>query len=257
MRGKMTSNRVPLAGARGARMGRELLCVVFWTLLAKSAFAGEPRRVLLLHAFGHPFSPWSDMAGSFRAELIKRSAKPIDLYELSLDTGRVKNVEDEEPFINYVRALLAGRKPDLIVPVGAPATFFIQRHQTQLFPAAPMLIVGADVRRVATASLPKNSTAVLLNLDLPAYLENILRLLAQTTEVAVVVGNSPVERFWTAELRKDFHQFANRIKLEWFNDLSFSKMLRRASTMPPYSAIFWFLLFRGCSRGPLHARSGT
>jgi len=25
-----------------------------------------------LHAFGHAYSPWSDMAGSFRGELIKR-----------------------------------------------------------------------------------------------------------------------------------------------------------------------------------------
>ena len=33
--------------------------------------AVEPRRVLLVHAFGHAYSPWSDMAGSFRAELVK------------------------------------------------------------------------------------------------------------------------------------------------------------------------------------------
>jgi hypothetical protein len=48
------------------------------------AFSAEPRRVLMVHAFGHAYSPWSDMAGSFRAELIKQSKEPIDLYEVSL-----------------------------------------------------------------------------------------------------------------------------------------------------------------------------
>jgi hypothetical protein len=41
--------------------------------------AAEQQRVLLVHAFGHAYSPWSDMAGSFRAELVKTSREPIDL----------------------------------------------------------------------------------------------------------------------------------------------------------------------------------
>jgi hypothetical protein len=66
----------------------------WWTvalliLATTQAVAQEPRRVLLLHAFGHAYSPWSDMASSFRAELVRSSPGPIDLYEVSLDTARV------------------------------------------------------------------------------------------------------------------------------------------------------------------------
>src|ERR1700756_5019436 len=91
------------------------------TTLASSA--AEPRRVLLVHAFGHPYSPWSDVAGSFRERLIKRSPQPIDFYEVSLDTARVQDPQEEGPFIDDMRALVSGRKLDLIVPVGAPAMF--------------------------------------------------------------------------------------------------------------------------------------
>jgi len=211
-------------------------------LATAEAAAVEPRRVLILHAFGHAYSPWSDMAGSFRAELIKKSPEPIDLYEVSLDTARAQDPQDDEPFVEYIRAILSGRKLDLIVPVGAPATFFVQRYRPLLFPTTPMLIVGADVRRIPSATRTKNDTAVLLDLDLPAYLKNILRLRPQTTDIAVVVGNSPVERFWTSELRRDFQLVADRVNITWFNDLTFGEMLRRAATMPPQSAIFWFLL---------------
>jgi hypothetical protein len=110
----------------------------------------------MLHAFGHAYSPWSDTAGSFRAELIKKSPEPIDLYEVSLDTARVRDPKDEQPFVEYIRAALSGRKLDLIVPVGAPATFFMQRNRALLFPTTPMLIVGADQRRIPSATLREN-----------------------------------------------------------------------------------------------------
>jgi len=58
----------------------------------------------------------------------------------------------------------------------------------------------------------------------------------------VVVGNSPVERYWTSELRRAFEQFADRVNITWFNDLTLSEMQERAAGMPAQSVIFWFLL---------------
>jgi hypothetical protein len=155
--------------------------------------AAEPRGVLLLHPFGRAFSPWSDMAESFRTELVKRSPQAIDLYEVSLDTSRVQDPQQEAPFVEYLRALFRERNLDLIVPIGAPAAYFLQRHRTLLFPSTPMLIAGADRRRVPNATLGVNDALVAIHTDLPAYLENVLRLRPETTNLAVVIGNSPVE----------------------------------------------------------------
>src|SRR6185369_17504735 len=79
--------------------------ILLWTMTSWSA---EPRRVLIIHAFGHAYSPWGDMAGSFRVELFKKSKEPINLYEVSLDTARAQSRQDEAPFVEYIRALLAG-----------------------------------------------------------------------------------------------------------------------------------------------------
>lgn len=212
------------------------------TIWATAVSAAEPRRVLIIHAFGHAYSPWSDMAGSFRVELLKKSKEPIDLYEVSLDTARAQSRQDEAPFVEYIRALLAGRKVDLIVPIGAPSAFFVQRNRQLLFPDTPMLIVGAARRRISDNSLAENDAVVLSDLDLTEYLASILKLLPQTTDVAVVVGNSPVERYWTSELARAFQPFTDRVKIEWFNDLTFDAMLQRVAAMPPTTAILWFLL---------------
>src|SRR5258708_38202756 len=125
-------------------------------IFATTGAVAEPRRVLMLHAFGHAYSPWSDMAASFRAELIKKSPEPIDLYEVSLDTARVQDPHDEGLFVEYIRAVFYGRKLDLIVPVGAPAAFLMQRNRQMMFPTTPMLIVGADVRRIPSATRRAN-----------------------------------------------------------------------------------------------------
>jgi len=212
------------------------------TIWATAVSAAEPRRVLIIHAFGHAYSPWSDMAGSVRVELLKKSKEPINLYEVSLDTARAQSRQDEAPFVEYIRALLAGRKVDLIVPIGAPSAFFVQRNRQLLFPDTPMLIVGAARRRISDNSLAENDAVVLSDLDLTEYLASILKLLPQTTDVAVVVGNSPVERYWTSELARAFQPFTDRVKIEWFNDLTFDAMLQRAAAMPPTTAILWFLL---------------
>lgn len=222
--------------------------LTIWWAIALLSFAGmeataaSARRVLLLHAFGHAYSPWSDMAASFRAELIRRSPEPIDLFEVSLDTARAQDQQDDGPFVDYIRALLSARDPDLIVPVGAPAAFFVQRNRQRLFAKAPMLIVGADRRRISNSDLKDDDTGVLLDLDLPAYFENILRLRPETTEIAVVVGNSPVERYWALQLHRDSQRFTDRVNITWFDGLTFGEMLARAAMMPPTSVIFWFLL---------------
>jgi signal transduction histidine kinase len=216
--------------------------VILFFLLTADAHSAKPKRVLMLHAFGHAYSPWSDMAASFRAEIVRRSPEPIDLYEVSLDTARVQDTKDEAPFVEYIHALLSTQSPDLIVPVGAPAAFFLQRNRSRLFPTTPTLILGADIRRIPGATRSEYDTGVLLDLDLPAYVTNILQLLPGTTDIAVVVGNSPVERYWTSELRHAFQQFTDRVNIAWFNDLTFGEMQERAASMSPSSVIFWFLL---------------
>jgi signal transduction histidine kinase len=219
-----------------------VVCLFVLFVATDEISAAELRRVLLIHAFAHAYSPWSDMAASFREEILKKSPEPIDVYELSLDTARIRNPDDELPFVEHVLKVLSGRRLDLIVPVGAPAAFFLQRHRSQLFPETPMMVLGADRRRIPRDSLGKRDTAVLSNLDLPAFFENILRVLPETKHIAVVAGNSPVERFWASEIMREGQRFADRVEITSLNRLPFGEMRKRAATMPPKSVILWILL---------------
>jgi signal transduction histidine kinase len=199
----------------------------------------EPKRVLLLHSFGSEFAPWNEHARLLREELRRQSREPVDIFEASLATARYAG-DDEGPFVDYLRALFARRRLDLVITIGAPAVEFFQRYRQQLFPASPALYTGLDQERIPP--LTANEAAVAVANDPAGTVAHILRILPQTTNIAVVIGNSPTEKYWLERMRAEFQSFKGRVTFMWFNELSFEEMLKRASALPPQSAIFFALL---------------
>jgi signal transduction histidine kinase len=163
----------------------------------------------------------------------------IDLYEASLEMARIAQSPDEGALVDYLQALFAGRKLDLVVALGAPAARFFQKYRAQFFSSTPLLITAADQRTFSEGALTSNDATVPSTLDLPKLIENILQVLPDTTNIAFVIGASPLERFWVEGMRQAFQPFAGRVTFEWFNDLSQDEMVGRAASLPPRSALFY------------------
>jgi signal transduction histidine kinase len=130
----------------------------------------------------------------------------------------------------------------LIVTIAAPAASFFQRHRQQLFPSTPMLITALEQRRVALSAVTANDTVVATTIDFVSSFENILRVLPETANIAVVMGDSPIERYWVEQIRKELQPFSDRIAFSWLNDLSLDQMVKRVAVLPPRSAIFFGIL---------------
>ena len=205
---------------------------------------GAPRvkRVLILHSFGRDFAPFNALSSSFRTALAEQSATPIEFFEASLESTLFAEDGSEAFLVDYLRARFANRPADLVVPIGAPGLMFLQRHRDKLFPGVPMLVVGADKRRMSNLRSDANATAIGINFDFPGIIQNILQIFPSTTRIEVVTGNSPFEKFWMTELRRDVQPFTDRVRFEWLNELSFEAVRRRLATLPRDAAILYFLL---------------
>jgi PAS domain S-box-containing protein len=226
-----------------ARLIALSIIVVFAPVIsANGADAPRVKRVLILHSFGRDFAPFNAASSGFRTELAQQSAAPIEFLEASLETARFVEGGAETPFVEYLRALFAERPADLLVPFGAPAMNFLMRHRDKLFPGVPLLVGAVDRRRLSGVNLGANATAVGVDLDLPGIIENILEILPGTTNIEVVIGNSPLEKFWLVELRRDFEPFTNRIRFNWLNELSFEAMRKHLATLPPNTAVLHAVL---------------
>jgi signal transduction histidine kinase len=228
-----------------ARLGLCVCLLVLAVILpgpASSAPRGEPKRVLMLHSFGRDFRPWSEYALSIKAELERQSPWPLDLQEHTLLTARFENPGPEAPFVDYLRSLYAGRQPDIVLSIGAPAARFVQKYRAQLFPETPMVLTAVEQRLVDRTLLTSNDTVVSVHNDFSAFFGSILRVLPDTRTIAVVIGASPLEKFWLDEAKKEAQPFENRVAFVWYADLPFEEILKRAAALPPHTVLFWGLM---------------
>jgi len=212
------------------------------SFVCSATLAAEPKRILVLHSFGRDVKPWSEYSKSIRTELLRQSPWPMEIIDQSLLTSRSADENPEVPFVEYLRALFAKRPLDLIVSVGAPAASFVQRHRQQLFATTPMVFTAVEQRRIQRSNLTEDDAVVATAHNFPALIENILQVLPNTKTVAWVLGASPGEKLWLEDVRKELAPYADRVSFIWYNDRSFTDILKHAAALPPHSAIFWHLM---------------
>lgn len=224
-----------------------------WRLVLLAALAGalpaplraaepEQKRVLILHSFGREFRPWSEYARTIRQELDRQSPRPLELQEQTLATARSDAPEAEAAFVEYLRVLYANRPPHLVLTIGAPAANFAQNYRAKLFPQTSFLLTAVEQRRVDYGSLTGNDAVVAVANDFPLFWNSILQVLPDTRTIAVVIGASPIEKFWRRELEKEAKAFENRVRFVWYADLAFEQILKQAASLPPHTAILWQLM---------------
>jgi His Kinase A (phospho-acceptor) domain len=202
--------------------------------------AAQPKKILFHYSFGPSFQPWARWGREICKELVKQSRRPLDIQEHSVITARNGDDAAEAKFVEYLAALNAQRQPDLIVAFGAPAARFVQRHRADLYPTTPMLLAAVEVRRIDQSMLSEQDVVAAVRADYVVLFENILRLLPETKAIAIIIGNSPNERFWADEQQRMLGPLiANRVELIFYNKRPFGEILKEAASLPPHSAIFY------------------
>ena len=180
-------------------MRRCLLRSRVWLTLAfaaSSAAQPAPRSVLLLHSFDVDPRRDAAFARGFRTELSKQSREPINFFDASLQPTPSGGAFQEEAVANYLRSSLAGQRLDLVMTISAPAALSRKSIASSSFPTTPLLLAGVDHRWVEHEVLTADETVVPIAIDPPRIVEDILRLRPQTTNLIVVLGDSPFERLW-------------------------------------------------------------
>jgi len=214
------------------------------TLTALSAPAAEPKCVLVIHSFVNAAPPFTTHSTAFETALTAEFGGRVDLDEVSLDVARYADLDMQEALVEYLQKRRRKWQPDLVVPIGSPAGIFVAQYRDRLFPETPIVYCGLDRRRLPPDALKKNAAFVGEDFNLPGFVEDILQVAPATTNIAVVIGASPLEQFWKEAFRREYEPFTNRVSFTWLDDLSFDQMLERVGRLPPRSFIFLMLLMR-------------
>lgn len=222
------------AGCRLTLWGLLLLAVASWAVGAV-----PPRRVLVLRSYERGIEPFETFAGAFRTALASDAPFPVEFHEITLATALSPSIGSEAPFVDFLSAFGAGRRLDLVVAIGGPATHFVQEHRGGIFTATPLLMAGTERRLVQEPLLTADDAAVSVQFDLAGALESILQLFPETDEIVLVIGRSPSEQFWAEELRRELQPFHDRARLTLWDGLPYATILERAAALPSRSVIFY------------------
>ena len=102
-------------------------------------------------------------------------------------------------------------------------------------------MLAMDQRIAPVEYLEPGDSVVGAKLSPSRLLNDILALLPDTTTVAVIFGDSPGERTWVNEFRKEFAPFENRISFLWLNNLSLPELRERVATLRPGTVVLYGL----------------
>lgn len=216
------------------------LAALLWLLVRASGFGGTTNpltRVLIVDSFGRDVAPWNVIEPAFKAELTRQITSPIEFRVGSRETGDFGDVEAEAAFARYLRALYPSGRPAVAALIGPPAMAFWERQGHSVFPQTPTVLCGVDDSMLQGRTLPSSQKTVVMTSNLPALIGIILQVLPQTTNIAVVGGDSRVERTWFAECRKAWQPYAGRVGITWLTHMPFEEQVRRVAVLPPGSAV--------------------
>jgi signal transduction histidine kinase len=240
-----------IAAARSRPWNVVALLLAFLALCTPlGAMTAKSKRVLVLHSFGREFAPYDANVAAFRMELAKSSREPVAVYDASLDAGQASGSDGQKAFVELLRQRFADSPPDVVVTFGPPAAAFYTQNRDRLFPGTPMVVAGVYERFVPKSALRAGDAAVASQHSLPGVIDNILRVLPDTQTIAIVLGDSPLERFWRGETGRQFARFANRVRFEWLNDLSLKQMRERVAALPAHSAVLYTILITDAAGVP-------
>lgn len=209
--------------------------IVLLLAMTGAAFS-QPKRVLIVHSVGRDFSPWDDYARKIREELRLQSKDPIDIFEVSLSTARFPD-GNEDAFVSYLNAVFSERKLDLIMTIGGPAARFFQQNRQRIFPSIPTLYAALEQR--ISPNAPATDAMVSVSIDVFGTVDQILKLVPETTKVFIVHGNSPIEKQWLVEIRKLLQPLTSRVEITYSNELSLEEILKQVAVLPPRAIIVY------------------
>jgi hypothetical protein len=205
--------------------------------------AAQPKQILFLHSFGPNFQQGTAWSREIQNELNRQSLWPLNIQEYSLVRRWNGDNAAEAKFVEYLNALYVQRRPDLIVAIGTPAARFVQQNRADLFPTTPMLLATLDMRRVEPSMLSEQDAVVSARFNQVALVQDILRLLPETRVIALIIGNSPFERYLADEQRRLLGPLLEKkAELIFYNERPFAEILKEVANLPLNSAILFLAL---------------
>ena len=230
---------------------RFALGIALAAVASPSAIAAEtatPPAVLVLFSLRSTAPAVTEIEASFRGEVEKAYAAPVDLHIEHLDLPDAAVAPYARRLVDLLREKYAGRRLDVVVVEEGQALRFLLENREALFPGVPVVFTDVTRRSIAGLSLPPDVTGVLLVLEGQRTVRVALDLHPGARRVVLVAGSSPADRAFASFSEKLVQAARPGMETLSLAGLPLDEQLRRLAQLPDDSVVV-FVSYRADSLG--------
>lgn len=212
------------------------------------------RRVVVLNATDPYLPAFIEVDGAMREAMRMGRGAPAQLYAETLDMSRFPQALLEDELVALLRKKYRDLKVDVIVAVAAIALDFAQRHRDEIWPGATIVFHSVSTAELRVRSLPPRTIGVPLRYDFASTLDLALTLRPRTRRVAVIAGDSELDRATLAIAQASLERFAGTLEVQPLVGLRLADTLAAVRALPSDTVVLYVLMFRDGAGVPLVPR---
>lgn len=195
--------------------------------------------VLILHSY-HKGMLWTDAISQHLTDALRKIEPVVEIYEEYMDTKRYAEAEQRDHLANLYRYKYAGHRLSAVVTSDDNAFRFALEHRAGLFPESPIVFCGVNNLEIYTQNVNNpltNVTGVVEAFDIKATIETALRLHPDTRTLYIINDRTTTGRSNRLLLERLSRDFAQRVTLQWLENLSMPALLDTIRHLPEQSLI--------------------
>lgn len=232
-----------IAGLAGTfdRSGRHAALAMLGILLCAfmcpaGAAQTNAKKVLVLFSFFERSHTSLDlMESSLRAHV----PGPVDFYVAYLENPRFEEEPYRESLAETLRRGYSGEKLDLVMTASEPALQFAVQYRDRMFPGVP-IVFWAISSALADQKMP-GVTGVATTAGTHETIDLALRLHPDATAMAVITGNSQIEKVWLAGVQQELSHYRDKVKEIDIIGPPGPEMLKKIAALPPHTVALFQL----------------
>ena len=165
-----------------------------------------------------------------------------------LELARTNDPRYRSAAADFVRLKYQGQRFDLVIALHQSVLEFLADGTDRLFPGTPVIFFSDTPR---AQRLP-NSTGIVAEPDLASTISLTAKLQPAINRVYVVTGADPADKVFESRARAQLRVFEPRLEITYLSGLPTHELMKRLSTLPDHSVIYYILVNGDGMGGSFH-----
>ena len=218
-------------------LGLVILGILLGLLHSSSTAAQTPaKNVLVMSSFGYGHASIDLMESSLRT----RVPWPVNFSLAYLENPHFEEDSYQESLAEILRRGYGRQKLSLVVTVSEPALRFAVRYRDKIFPGVPIVFMSISTS-LADQKMP-GVTGVATAAGARATIDLALHLHPDTTAIAVIAGESQIEKDWLAAVHAELLGHEDKVREIDLIGSPGSQMIERVAALPPHTVALFQMI---------------